>query len=144
MTTDPDTGRPTRRFAIAVWVAILVPLVTAAIVIPTTIAASNQASGVRRTIDVALCSAQYTSAVDDAELDEDRAREKRERAFGDGLIAATQGDEAGTAAAVVRIKAASADVDTALTEREAALDALSDALTLAAEDPAAFLATCEE
>lgn len=142
MTAD-DTGRPTRRFAIAVWVAILVPLLTGVVVVAYARSASSTTEGLKRTIDVALCTAAYGSEVSAAEVVEDRARETRERAFADGLVAAVRGDEAATTDAADRIEAASEDISAAIEARSAAIKRRDAALVLATKDPVAFLDECD-
>lgn len=131
-----------RRFSALVWVAILVPLATAVVVIPSSISASRDSSAARRSDELRICNLSYNADIDAAELHEDRARERREDAFADGLIAATNGDEATTAEAVKRIETAAADIAAAIEERSAAIDVRDEALDLARSNPSAFLAEC--
>lgn len=132
----------TRRFSFLVWVAIIVPLATAALVVPAALSSKDASTAGKRTIDVALCTAVFSAPVDDAEVEEDRARERREAAFADGLVAATSGDEAAVEDAAKRITVASKDIAAALDAREVALSDVEDALVLASKDPVAFLAEC--
>lgn len=136
-----ESDRATRWIGYATLIVVIGMFLLAFVALPT-ILDNTQAS--RRTDDLSSCRAGYVAEVYAANVELAATTADVLVGLANGLVAAVQGDDAATAAAVAEVNAATVANEQAKNQLKTASDNYSDAVAESQSDPNGFVDRCKE